>query len=185
MKPTEDYVNQLRELHKKESFGVGKDIPAIVNKLLKTNNVQSVLDFGSGKGYTSASIKSQYPDIIVYSYDPVTSNIDLPETVDLVYSSDVLEHVEPEMLDETLLDLSNRASKYQYHLIACHPAKKFLSNGKNAHLIIETPAWWKNKIENLNNWKIDEEFITEKTRLLKDGSTLNVIKYVVLLSKEQ
>lgn len=185
MKPSKAYVEQLRELHKKESFGTGKDIPAIVNNLLKENSVQSVLDFGSGKGYTSESIKSQYPDVTVYSYDPVTSNIELPKNVDLVYSSDVLEHVEPEMLDKTLLDLSSRATKFQYHLIACHPAKKCLPNGKNAHLIVEDPKWWKSKLESLSEWKIENEFVTERTKNLKNGKVLNVVKYIVLLSKEK
>ena len=184
MKPTDDYINQLRELHKKDSFGTGKAIPKIVSNLLDTNNIQSLLDFGSGKGYTSQSIREQYPNVTVYSYDPITSNIELPDQVDLVYSSDVLEHIEPDLLDETLDSLSKRANKYQYHLIACHPAKKYLNDGRNAHLIIETPEWWKNKISSLTGWTIVEEHITNKTKTLKDGTVLDIIKYIVLLSKD-
>ena len=75
----------------------------------------------------------------VYNYDPVTSPIDLPKKADLVYSSDVLEHIEPDQLESVLNNLYSIADKYQYHLIACHPAKKKLSDGRNAHLIIEKP----------------------------------------------
>jgi len=46
--------------------------------------------------------------------------------------------------------------KYQYHLIACHPAKKTLSDGRNAHLIIENPDWWKVKMID-PRWKIIHE----------------------------
>lgn len=34
-------------------------------------------------------------------------------------------------------------------------SKKMLSDGRNAHLIIESPDWWKDIIINIsNNWKI-------------------------------
>ncbi len=49
--------------------------------------------------------------------------------------------------------------KYQYHLIACHPAKT-LSDGRNAHLIIENPDWWKVKMID-PRWKIIHEEILE------------------------
>ena len=38
----------------------------------------------------------------LYTYDPVTSPIELPSEVDITYSSDVLEHVEPKHIDQTL-----------------------------------------------------------------------------------
>ena len=115
----------------------------------------------------------------MYTYDPVTSPIDLPESVDMIYSSDVLEHVEPELIDKTLVDLFNRASKYQYHLIACHPAKKFLNDGRNAHLIIETPKWWKKKLKTFG-WTVEYEEISERYIERLD---INVIKYITVLKK--
>mgnify|MGYP007000267248 len=76
-----------------------------------------------------------------------TSPINLPEKTDLVYSSDVLEHIEVDQLETVIDKLYSIANKYQYHLIACHPAKKRLSDGRNAHLIIEKPEWWKAVLE--------------------------------------
>jgi len=182
---SEEYKKELEILHDRKTFGKGKTVPLSVKKLLSSGNISSMLDFGAGQGKTSAGIKERFPDIELYTYDPVTFPIELPEKVDFIYSSDVLEHVEPDLIDETLQDLCNRASKYQYHLIACHPAKKALSDGRNAHLIIENPEWWKNKIEKLEGWKIVEEDIKDFVAKVKKGPPVHVIKYIVVLENEK
>lgn len=179
MAHSDEYLKELEKLHSKSTFGSGKGIPSQIKELLDSGEIKSMLDFGSGKGLTSDAIKEQYPNINLYTYDPVTSPIELPDQVDLVYSSDVLEHIEPDLLDATLKDLFTRAQKYQYHLIACHPAKKKLSDGRNAHLIIESPKWWKRKLE-LYNWIIEHEKIEER---YVERLKLNVVKYITVLKK--
>ena len=89
------------------------------------------------------------------------------------------EVLQPGHIDETLDDLFNIATKYQYHLIACHPAKKKLNDGRNAHLIIETPDWWKAKLAKYN-WEFVSEEVTDKVKNIR-GNDLRVIKYIVLL----
>ena len=74
-----EYLKQLKTLHSKSAFGSGADIPKIVKEILDSGEVNSFLDFGSGKGYLSQAISKEYPDIKLYTYDPVTSPIDLPE----------------------------------------------------------------------------------------------------------
>lgn len=184
MAASNNYINELKNLHSKKTFGTSGNIPNLVKDLISKESLNSVLDYGAGKGNATRSLKETYPNINIYSYDPATFPNPLPESVDLIYSSDVLEHVEPELLDETLLDLCNRATKYQYHLIACHRAKKSLSDGRNAHLIIEQPLWWKNKIEHITNWYILHEEIIEYTATVKKGPPINVVKYVVLMGKK-
>ena len=178
-----NYKQQLVELHSKvDSFGKRSKLPDEFKKLLDTNNFTSVLDFGAGKGNLVNTLKSKYPRLKVYAYDPVTFDNPLPNTVDVIYSSDVLEHIEPELLDETLEDLFNRASKYQYHLIACHPAKKKLNDGRNAHLIVEGPDWWRSKLKKFN-WSIEHEDIQEWIATPKKGPPLPIKKYILLLKK--
>lgn len=184
MAHSSDYVKELEKLHSRKTFGSAGSVPNIVKEIVESHNIKSVLDYGAGKGNTSAAFRNQYPDLIVHSFDPVTFPGPLPETVELIYSSDVLEHVEPELIDKTLNDLCSIATKYQYHLIACHPAKKALSDGRNAHLIIESPKWWKRKIESLSGWKIVNEDILEYTSTVKKGPPLNITKYIVVLVKE-
>ncbi len=182
---SKEYLEELKNLHKKDSFGRSAKIAAWVKELLDANEISSILDFGAGKGNTSATIKENYPNIDLYTYDPVTFPIQLPKQVDLVYSSDVLEHVEPEMIDDTLVDLFSRGTKYQYHLIACHKAKKFLSDGRNAHLIIEEPDWWAEKIKILcPEWSIVNTKVTEGYNKVKKGPPIYYKKYIVLMKNE-
>ena len=120
----------------------------------------------------------------IYSYDPITSPIELPDKVDLVYSRDVLEHIEPENIDATLERLFTIGQKYQHHLIACHPAKKGLADGRNAHLIIEKPEWWRNKIQAIPGWRIINDWSTgPKTKHFKNNVTIDIVKYIVILEK--
>ena len=177
---SKSYQEQLKELHKKDTFGKRSELPEEFKKLLDDNNFNSVLDFGAGKGNIMKTLIETYPDLKVHVYDPVTFNIPLPKSVDIIYSSDVLEHIEPELLDETLSDLFNRAEQYQYHLIACHPAKKKLNDGRNAHLIIEEPEWWRSKLEKFN-WTITYEDVQEWIATPKKGPPLPIKKYIVIL----
>ena len=182
---SKEYLEQLELLHKKKKvFGISKKILKPVKELIEENTITSILDFGAGKGLTSQSLKEAYPEITIYTYDPATFPIELPEEVDLIYSNDVLEHIEPLLIDETLQDLANRATKFQFHLIACHPSKKALSDGRNAHLIIEKPEWWKQRIQALSSWKIVYEEIKEYIAHVKKGPPIDVVKYVVILKKE-
>jgi hypothetical protein len=181
---SKEYVEELKLLHSKKTFGLNKNIPDIVHKLISENAINSFLDFGAGKGNTSETIRTEYPNIKLHTFDPATFPNPLPEQVELTYSSDVLEHVEEYYIDDTLQDLCNRTTRYQYHLIACHPAKKSLSDGRNAHLIIESPKWWKRKLEAIQGWNIIHEEITERHAEVKKGPPRHVVKYIVILEKE-
>lgn len=181
---SEEYRNQLTELHKKvDSFGKRSKIPIEFKNLLDSHKFKSILDFGAGKGNVSKTLAASYPNTTIYSYDPATFEYPLPAKVDVIYSSDVLEHIEIDQLDSTLTDLFDRAEYYQYHLIACHPAKKKLSDGRNAHLIIEDPAWWRAKFDRFDQWLIVYEKIIEYTATVKKGAPIPVVKYVVLMKR--
>ncbi len=141
---TDNYKNDLKKLHKSKAFGNRSKIPAEVTRCIEEYNIESILDFGCGKGNVVAALKETYPNLKVYGYDPGRDGYDaLPDSIDMIISTDVLEHIEPELLEETLLDLAKRTDKVMYHLIACHPAKKSLSDGRMYyHIIIdkENPA---------------------------------------------
>ena len=181
---TDNYKNDLKKLHESKAFGNRGGVNQEVARCIEQYNVQSILDFGCGKGNVVESLKEAYPNLKVYGYDPGREGLDaLPDNVDMIISTDVLEHIEPELLDETLLDLARRTNKVMYHLIACHPAKKSLSDGRNAHLIIEKPEWWKNKLFSLLGWKMYNERIEEYLGEPKKGPTIQVVKYIVTLEK--
>lgn len=182
MQNSPEYTKQLEKLHSAKSFGNASGAPKILTDFLADHPVTSILDFGCGKGTPLDSLKSNTMDI--YSYDPIMHPIELPESVDLVYSRDVLEHIEPEQIDTVLENLFTIGTKYQHHFIACHPAKKRLSDGRNAHLIIEDPKWWKDKIEQIPGWKIIYEHVKGPKPLVRGNITIDVVKYTVILEKE-
>lgn len=178
-----EYAEQLKKLHENKSFGVGAKIPGEVVECIEKYSVTSLLDFGCGKGLTLEAVKNQYPNIVCHGYDPAREGYtSMPDSVDLIYSSDVLEHIEPHLLDQTLNELHKKANKVMYHLIACHPAKKALPDGRNAHLIIESPDWWRSKLQSLG-WKIVKEKIKEFTTQPKKGPPIHAVKYIIVVEK--
>lgn len=185
---SKDYVEQLKVLHDGKTFGTAARLPEDFVKIVEEKGVKSILDFGCGKGNTTIAMQEKWPDMKIYSYDPVTAPIDLPEQVDMVYSSDVLEHVEPNEIDETLDNLFS-ISNHQYHYIACHLAKKTLTDGRNAHLIVEPSAWWEEKMNNNlgDSWQMTHSETKTKVGKTKKpfmGSTTVVQeKYLVILER--
>jgi SAM-dependent methyltransferase len=180
-----NYQKQLRELHiSKSNFGKRSTIPEILDSFIKNYDIKSILDFGCGKGEMIKSLKEKYPNIQVYGWDPAfNSQIDLPDQVDMIISTDVLEHIEPNLLDETIDDLLKRTNKLMYHLVACHKARTILPDGRNAHLIIETPDWWQQKFRKLPVEFLHEEvygFIKPKKN---QHNSLAVTKYEIILKK--
>jgi len=59
---------------------------------------------------------------------------------------DVLEHIEPELLENVLDDLQRVVDKYGLFTIHTGPAQKILPDGRNAHLIQQPLAWWSEKL---------------------------------------
>lgn len=178
-----EYQKQLKKLHsQKENFGNRVIIPDLLKELIEFEKINSILDFGCGKGFLSKEIKIQYPESVVYSWDPAFNNEEeLPESVDLVITTDVLEHIEFENLNNTLLKLKKISTRFQYHLIACHKAVTILPDGRNAHLIIKTPDWWQDSLRRLD-FNILKENIISRISTIKKGKTLAVVKYECVLS---
>lgn len=154
--PSMDYLNELRSLHETSEWGATSDIPPFLKQAIRKTAPASILDFGCGKGNMTRALRARYRKAEISAYDPATLNVPLPEEVDLVFSTDVLEHVEPDALDATLLDLARR-SKYMVHIIACFRARAMLRDGRNTHLIVQTPDWWQRKFRDLGFRILDED----------------------------
>jgi len=133
----------LLEYKKKKWFDAGIQIEKyFLDEIIKENNVKTALDFGGGYGTFANYLQEQY-NVDAYCYDPGTCIEEYVEDrVDLVTSIGVLEHVERESIVDTLKWLK-QISNHHYHVISCNYANHTLSNGKNAHLIVEAPDWWR------------------------------------------
>lgn len=152
-------------------------MPVMLKNTIDKYKPKSILDFGCGKGFLSKKIRQEYPEITVTGWDP-SHNDELTGTYDMIISTDVLEHVEPEYLKSTLADLKKRANIVQYHLIACYSAAAILPDGRNAHLSILTPDEWQGLFLD-NDYKIINENVNCTWRN-KKGKSAFVGKKIAL-----
>jgi cyclopropane fatty-acyl-phospholipid synthase-like methyltransferase len=143
-----NYQAQLAEMHSKGQFVRGSKTFGSIQPFFKHYKPTSVLDFGCGHGALMASIQQAYPDMRVEGYDPgnPAHNRVPKRSFDAVVSADVLEHIEPNHLAETLRMISDKMIVAGWFRIACYPAKKHLPDGRNAHLIVKSPAWWQEQL---------------------------------------
>jgi uncharacterized Rossmann fold enzyme len=129
------------QLHRENlGYGVGGGNHAkTVLKLAESLKTTSILDYGCGKGYLAKQIP--FP---IWEYDPAIPGKDeSPRPADLVVCTDVLEHIEPELLPYVLDDLRRCVRQVGYFVIHTGAAQKTLADGRNAHLIQEGAEWWK------------------------------------------
>lgn len=86
--------------------------------------------------------------MVVDEYDPGIPDIAmLPQNAaDMLCCIDVLEHVEPDCIDDVLADIARLTGRFAFLTIHTGPAGKFLSDGRNAHLIQRPIDWWEAKL---------------------------------------
>jgi len=144
---TPEYTAQNFEMHKKyPTYGMsGIKRADTVIKLMASDKFKTVLDYGCGKGTLADALP--FP---IWEYDIAIENKNrAPRPADLVICSDMLEHVEPEMLDNVIGDLRRVTNKLLYVVVHTGPAMKILPDGRNAHLIQQSGEWWKEKLSKL------------------------------------
>lgn len=135
-----EYCELNRRLHHSNlGYGVAGDKHAeTVERLVASCHLQSVLDYGCGKGSLARALP--WP---IWEYDPAMPGKDeSPRPADLVVCADVLEHVEPDKLMYVLDDLRRCTRKVGYFVITIGPSVKTLADGRNTHLIQESKDWW-------------------------------------------
>lgn len=151
---TDQYMQLQKQLHAAGGYGVSgyKHADRILD-LAKKLGTKEILDYGCG----SQTLQKAIPFPIT-NYDPFISGLDAePMPHPIVVCSDVLEHIEPDCLDDVLGHLHSKTGTILFGDVACRPAKKVLADGRNAHLIIETPLWWLSRLAPYFN---PENFVT-------------------------
>lgn len=133
-----------RQLHlTNPTYGTsGKKYVEAVRKMAAHKDIETVLDYGCGRGYLQKGLG--FP---IYEYDPAIEGKDSdPIPADLVCCTDVLEHVEPDKLKFVLDDLKRVTKQVGFFVIHLGEAVKTYANGKNAHLIVKPSDWWTKQI---------------------------------------
>ena len=140
---SDDYRKLNSELHEtNHSYGVGESTkqwyPHVVH-FAQVLRAFSILDYGAGKGAMGSALSH----LMITNYDPSIEDIsEPPEPHDLVVSLDVLEHIEPELIDNVLDDIQRCAVKGVFLTVNMMPAHKTLADGRNAHLLQRPIDWW-------------------------------------------
>jgi hypothetical protein len=150
---TEEYRAMQQELHKNPMYGMmSKQYAGLVAQVMKENKLISVSDYGAGKKRLYYSLLEEgLVDFDYFPYDPAFPEYGSAQHADLITCIDVLEHIEPDLLDNVLSDLQRLVNKYGLFSIHTGPAGKVLSDGRNAHLIQEPKEWWLTKLKKLFN----------------------------------
>lgn len=141
--------------------GKGKQYPYLLDKILQNHREYgrarlnqkvkpphwvSLLDYGCGKGGTAEWLQSliRKQPLAIDRYDPGVpqyANTPLKKSYDLVYSCDVLEHLELEDV-HLVIEHTQKLAEHNIHIIDMTPAKKLLPDGRNAHItLLDTHQW--------------------------------------------
>lgn len=144
---TPEYRLMQEELHAKGNYGVASlKYGHLVAEIMKTLEITHLLDYGCGSMMNlMKALKSQG---ITYkftyqAYDPAVEALAAaPVPAQMVACIDVLEHIEPELLDNVLDHLASLTECILLATVHTGPAGKVLSDGRNAHLIQQPMEWW-------------------------------------------
>ena len=114
-----------------------------VRDLCRQAGTTDVLDYGCGK----ATLRDALSELDVHCYDPAIAQHSAdPAPADVLVCVDVLEHIEPENVDNVIAHLASKTRKLALLSIACREAAKTLADGRNAHLSVHDPMWWARRI---------------------------------------
>lgn len=145
---TEGYRKQQEWLHANTTYGVAaKQFAEVVSQIIDRLLIDELLDYGCGSRLTLLHTMAPKRRVKYQPYDPgVPQHAAEPDPMQMVTCIDVLEHIEPELLDNVLDDLQRLTLQVGFFSVHCGPSQKTLPDGRNVHVIQKPPEWWLGKI---------------------------------------
>lgn len=123
----------LAEVHAHES----------VAQICQIFKIRDITDFGAGLGRLGEALSHIHRLRVNYKPVDVAFPEDgVPEPAELVTAIEVLEHIEPEKVEETIKFLASLIRRFGYFTIATGPHGRVLEDGRDAHLVQEPTSWW-------------------------------------------
>lgn len=155
-----EYLDQCKIFHKENKTFSGngciKHVEAIIS-LAEAVGAKTALDYGCGKGNQYSRLVDwngeRWPledhlGFLVDKFDPAVkkfASTPLDHPRDLVWCTDVMEHIPEEDIDFIVSELSRLSAKALFVTVGTYPAKKTLPNGENAHVTIKPLEWWEER----------------------------------------
>lgn len=127
-----------------------------IQEIIKTNNCNSLLDFGCGKAFLYKNKfkigDKEFTNLSdfwnlknIYLYDPgLEEYSDYPKgKYDGIICTDVVEHIPEDDVLNFIDELFKLSNKFIFVVIATMPASKYFDDGKNIHLSLKDQEEWK------------------------------------------
>jgi hypothetical protein len=147
---SDGYRELQRRMHENPAYGVASvHYAPLVARAVEAMGVDELLDYGAGKGRLGGALRPLLSrPITIHHYDPAVPEWSAtPQPCRFVACIDVLEHIEPDLLDNVLDELKRLVVGMGFFTVASDPADKLLPDGRNAHLIQQPAAWWMPRLE--------------------------------------
>ena len=143
-----EYRKEMESQHEKGKFGgAARHCSIIINQLIEQKGITHLLDYGCGKKQILRQHLKPTDGFRYQAYDPgVPKCSGDPIPAEFVVACDVLEHIEPQCIDDVLDHIESLTEGFFYATISTSEAKKKLSDGRNAHVIQQPMEWWLPKI---------------------------------------
>lgn len=146
------YRKQNEELHEAKGYGSSGHLwLGHILEIADATGARSVLDYGAGKATLGPYIERY--GLSYTPYDPATHPAMPTGLFDLVVCLDVLEHIEPDMLDTVLRHMYSLTGGVLFAVVSTRPSSKTLSDGRNAHLITEEWPFWRQHLHDGPYWR--------------------------------
>lgn len=146
---TEDYLKLNQQMHEEnDKYGAnGARWSKHLIGLIRATKVKTILDYGCGKGSLYFQLKDMVKDY--QNYDPCIPEFSKePSPAQLIICTDVMEHVEPELTDNVLMDIQSKSEGIVFFNISLKSAVKNLPDGRNTHINLHPINWWIRKLIN-------------------------------------
>jgi len=139
-----EYKKLQQKLHATGTYGGTAPTSAgIINGIIKKLDIKHLLDYGCGSKLPLRGVLDPPGEFRYQAYDPMVDEYsDPPVPAEMVVVSDVLEHVEPEYIEQVLDHLEELTEVVIYATIHSGPAMKKLEDGRNAHILQKPLEWW-------------------------------------------
>jgi hypothetical protein len=145
------YLRAHRRHQKWFSGSIDPEGADAVAELVAATGASRILDYGCGKGYQYLSdrVHERWGGILPHCHDiGVWQLRERPQGLfDGVICTDVMEHIDEQDVHDIFRDvfsfLRTDRQSFAYFNIFCNDAGKCFPDGRNVHLTVKPPQWWR------------------------------------------